>query len=89
MRIARAGTQNFPLAERFPEKGYRPDEIGNEDGFRDAFGDRAAYVGKDYGRRATEIVSMGLEELYRNPAVFAGNDPEYFKFTVGLLRGTL
>ena len=89
MRIARAGTQNFPLAERFPERGYRPDEIGNEDGFRDAFGDRAAYVGKDYGRRATEIVSMGLEELYRNPAVFAGNDPEYFKFTVGLLRGTL
>jgi len=45
------------------------------------------YMGKDYGRRSTEIVSMGLEYMYADAAYFAQRDPEYFDFMFALLRG--
>lgn len=50
----------------------------------------ARYCGKVYsGGRATEILSMGLQKLYSDPIHFAKNDPEYFKFVVGVLDGSL
>jgi len=45
------------------------------------------YSGKDYQRKSTEIVSMGLEHLYANPLQFARKDPDYFTFMVDLVRG--
>jgi SPP1 gp7 family putative phage head morphogenesis protein len=46
------------------------------------------YMGKDYGRRATEIVSMGMEYMWNDPQDFAQKDPEYFEFIFNLLRGS-
>ena len=48
---------------------------------------RASYTGKPYGTFATEIVSMGLEQMYVDPFRFAARDPEWFRFTLGMLRG--
>lgn len=70
--------------------GYRDDERGRSDRFVEAFGkDRAWYVGKDYGGRATEIMSMGMEQLYNDPAGFAKADPEFFEFVIGVLHGRI
>jgi len=44
------------------------------------------YMGKQTGW-ATEIVSMGLEYLYKDPIALAIKDPDYFDFMWNLLRG--
>ena len=66
---------------------YDPDEIGNEDGFAEAFGGdrmKAAYTGKSYGFGATELISMGLEQLHDNPASLVAGKTDYLTFTVSL-----
>ena len=45
------------------------------------------YMGKDYAHHATEIVSMGMEYYWDDPAKLAREDPEYFDFIFDLLRG--
>ena len=47
------------------------------------------YTGKIYHDNNTEIVSMGVQLLYNDPGGFARRDPEYFKFIVGVLDGTI
>jgi len=68
----------------------KPDELGHPDDWGKLFAPgstEASYVGKHYpADRNTEIVSMGLELLYRNPRHFAEKDPEYFDFIMGILR---
>lgn len=63
--------------------GFGPDEVTLPDEFL------VPYMGKQYlvnGRRtATEILSMGLERLWRNPAELAQADPEFFSFLLDLL----
>jgi hypothetical protein len=82
-----------PMAEAFPQSGYSKDEVGNPDRMLETFkGDAsmAAYTGKTYvaaGGQVTEIVSMGVEQLYRDPAHFAKADPEYFALTIKVLQG--
>ena len=49
----------------------------------------AGYVGKTYANNSTEVFSMGMEQLYKDPISFAEDDPEYFKFIVGVLRGDI
>ena len=44
------------------------------------------YRGKDYGRSATEIISMGLEYLYTKPLELARRDPDYFDFIYAVVR---
>lgn len=71
-------------------EGYKADEQGRDDNFARAFGgDRARgrYTGKEYSDGATEIISMGIEQLHRDPIGFATGDPEYFRFMVGVLHG--
>lgn len=75
-------------------------EEGGKDKFHRAFlgrllgltkseaNDRAFYTGKHY-IGATEVLSMGAELLYDDPIGFAQRDPEWFDFTVGILRGDL
>lgn len=55
-----------------------------------------AYCGKVYSMTgdyiqatATEIMSMGVQELFTNPAKFRKEDPEYFNFVLANLKGTL
>jgi hypothetical protein len=73
------------LTDLFPAANYGDDEVGRRDGFAKVFGADAYYVGKHYGSGSTEVVSMGLEQLYRDPAKFAEKDPEYFAFVCHVL----
>lgn len=77
------------LLALFPESGYESHEEGAKDRFDKVFGSgsSAYYVGKPYGDGSTELVSMGLQQLYDDPAKFAKADPEYFQFMVSVLRG--
>lgn len=68
--------------------GYRPTEKARPDNFFNA------YCGKDYvdingNRYATEVLSMGVEQMLRGPVAFAKQDPEYFNFVVSVLKGEI
>lgn len=77
-----AGKQYKKLSDI--NKAFRPDEIYKEGGFSNV------YIGKIYqarpgqrnykGIRATEIISMGLEKMYQDPAAFYKEDKDYFDF---------
>ena len=59
---------------------YSPDEMAKCDKIINC------YVGKIYeGQRASEIYSMGLQELYDNAVGFARKDPDHFDFIVDSL----
>lgn len=45
------------------------------------------YMGKKAGWRNSEILSMGMEMMYKAPVDFAKTDPEYFAFVYDTLRG--
>jgi hypothetical protein len=83
----------FKLRDRYPGSAYEDWEECFEADFARAFdrGSRSSgdYTARDYGNRATEVLSMGLQELYRDPAGFAARDPEYCKFVLGILDGSL
>ena len=61
--------------------GYSIDERSRRDKFLDA------YMGKDYGGNAYELVSMGLEMLYTEPYELV-KDPDYAKFILGIVTLT-
>lgn len=46
-------------------------------------------AGDGYDVSATEILSMGLEKMYRDPKGFYDTDREYFDFVVNLVQGAL
>jgi SPP1 gp7 family putative phage head morphogenesis protein len=60
---------------------YRLDEVAKCDRFIDC------YMGKNYGTRSTEILSMGLEYMYDDPVGFAQKDPTTFDFIFRLMKG--
>ncbi|HSB55508.1 MAG TPA: hypothetical protein VLD58_14205, partial [Gemmatimonadales bacterium] len=70
------------LAALKPSGGYDSHEMTRKDQFLDP------YMGKDYGRTATEILSMGLEEMMKDPVAFAEKDPEMFDYIWSTLRTT-
>jgi len=72
------------MNEAFPDWGYRDDEVFRRDKWKDP------YMGKVYGRpSSSELISMGIQELYADAAAFAQSDPEYFDFIVSYVRGDL
>jgi hypothetical protein len=87
------------LGKLFKGHGYSLWETGREDQFGQyfsaagsdgKFSDVAAwYVGKQYSHDATEVLSMGIEALYTDARGFAAKDPEFCKFIVGILDGSL
>ncbi len=88
----RVGSQQpRKLKDLFPGSAYRDDELGRDDDFAKAFGQSSAwYVGKKYDTPGvTEVLSMGLQQLYEDPLTFAKHDPEYTKFILGILDGSL
>jgi hypothetical protein len=76
-----AGEDAQKLAYLTGNTNYDPWEMAKPDAFFHP------YVGKMYGARATEVISMGIEEYYSNPVEFAQNDPEYFDFITFVLNG--
>ena len=79
------------LKDLFPDLNYGDDEVGRKDRFDAAFPDGPDpwYVGKDYPKGGTEILSMGLQKLIEDPVGFAKVDPEFCKYVLGCLDGSL
>lgn len=69
------------LNEIQPENNYKNNEVTFEDDFLDP------YVGKIYPSGDTEIVSTGLQWMYKNPAEFHNRDPDHFDLILRILRG--
>lgn len=74
------------LGDIHPGLPYGKEEVAVEDRFA------TAYMGKRYaglGYSATEIVSVGLELLTKDPIAFMRKDPETFDWLIDALRGRL
>jgi hypothetical protein len=74
--IGRYGDNEFAIADDFEARGGTP------------------YSGKVYsaGRTVhdtpfTEVLTTGIERLYRDPSGFASQDPDYFNFMMRTLQG--
>ena len=78
------GEKAQKLSKLTGNKRYKANEIAYKDKWVDRGGD--AYSGKDYGDRATEILTMGIERLHEDPVKFYRSDPEYFEFVVKTLQ---
>jgi len=63
-----------------PGQGYNAAEMAKPDKFFDP------YCGTIYEHEATELVSMGMERMYKDAARFALEDPDYFKFVLQVAR---
>jgi hypothetical protein len=63
------------------KSGYDPSERAWRDKWKEP------YTGKHYSSGSTEITSMGLQKLYEDPAGFAKEDPDFFRFTLKQLKG--
>lgn len=61
--------------------GYRDNEVTREDKFINP------YIGKDYGGSATEVMSMGLQYLHKDPVELLTKDPGMFEHVVNVARG--
>jgi hypothetical protein len=68
------------LADVTGNHGYDSREKTKADKFFDA------YIGKDYGNRASEVFSMGIERMYKDPLGFAEQDPDMFDFIYAQAR---
>lgn len=80
--------------KRLTGLSYKSSEVCKKDNFfnpycgklYDVFGGRDKKFVNSY---ASEIMSMGVQELFTNPKEFAKNDREYFDFVVANLQGNL
>lgn len=80
----RAGNEKPKLLRSLTmNPGYRTDEKAYEDQWEKKGGDH--YSGKIYNG-ATEILTMGIERIHKDPALFSKTDPEYFEFIVRTLQ---
>jgi hypothetical protein len=68
-----------PLSRLQPSRGFDQTERAWRDKFTDP------YVGKYYSN-ATEVMSMGVEQMYRDPADFYRKDPQHYEWTVRALN---
>lgn len=77
-----AGKPLLKLSKLIPGSNYDDDEVARDGGFP------SHYCGKVYpADDATELLSMGCQYLYEDPAKFMRQDPEYFRFVVDAIRG--
>jgi hypothetical protein len=68
--------------------GYERGEKGAKDHMDAVFENaHAYYTGKKYRDGNTELISMGIEQLVRDPGRLAVHDPQYFKFLHAVLHG--
>lgn len=70
------------LRQLTDNKNYKWNERAKADKFF------SPYCGKEY-MVATEIMSMGVQQLFEHPETFYKEDREYFNFVIGNLRGEL
>jgi N-acetylglutamate synthase-like GNAT family acetyltransferase len=75
-----AGEEAQSLNKLTKSTRYADDEIAKPDKFMDE------YVGKIYKDGATEVISMGIQYMVRNPALLAEKDPELFDLIWRIMR---
>ena len=80
----RAGSEPLKSLRKLTGKRYKAAEFAYEDEFAKRGGHH--YMGKSYGARATEILTMGIERLHRDPMEFYLSDREYFEFVISTLQ---
>ena len=85
-----AGEIPVKLSSVHKGSGYNKIELTRVDRWKNAYTgktyDTAAY---GYRKEWSEVVSMGLQGLHRDPMRFASEDPEFFAWTINLIRGTV
>jgi hypothetical protein len=74
------GEEAEKLNKLVPKANYGKDEMAKKDNFFNP------YCGKVYQSGATEILSMGLQEVFDNAIDFSKNDPEYFNFVLDVIQ---
>lgn len=75
---------NATSEEELTPLGGGPDEWGAKDGFQ------REYAGRHYNsNKVSEVLAVGLEQLYRDPVAFQDEAPEHFSFTVAAISGLL
>jgi len=80
------------LNKKFPDWKVKDHEWGWAGPFDKAFGNNpqySSYTAKYYHWGGTEISSMGIELMYVAPERLATQDPEFFRFLVGIMDGSL
>ena len=80
----RAGGQPTKSLRVLTGHNYKAHERAWEDEWVSRGG--SLYSGKDYGGRATEILTMGIERLHADPVLFRRTDPEYCDFVIKTLQ---
>ncbi len=66
-----------------PNSTYKDNEIAKKDNFFNP------YCGKIYKANGTEILSMGLEQIFEDAVGFSKNDPEYFNFVLDIIQNRI
>ena len=79
----RAEWTTHPLRRMTGDLGYTVEEVAHADRFINP------YVGKEYPGSSTEVVSMGVENMMRDPQWFYEHDREHFLFTKYVMDGGL
>lgn len=78
------GASAVPMVILEPAGSYMDSEYAHPDEWQSRGGSN--YTGKDYGGRATEVLSMGIERLASNPLQFFAQDREHFAHVVRSLH---
>lgn len=87
------------LVDLAPTNGYKDHEVvrgGSKTAFEHVYAGKV-YEGTGFGaataydhagkpHRATEVLTMGLQQLYESPFEFAREDPDWFDWTIDVLR---
>jgi hypothetical protein len=79
----RAEGQKAQSLKSLTGASYRRDEKAYKDKWEELGG--RVYTGKIYPD-ATEVLTMGIERLHRNPGEFYQSDPEFFEFVIKTLQ---
>lgn len=87
-RVGASGETVIPMKKI--NKAYKADEFSLKDDFMEPYTGKIytnvnsggpGFTLRDYPNIiATEVVSMGLEHMYKDPILFAQKDPEFFDF---------
>lgn len=81
-------TRGYPLEsvqQITGDRAYDKDEMTRRDKFFDPY-IGIEYKDKDGQIYATEIISMGMQYMWKDPVKFAEEDPDYFDFMIDILR---
>lgn len=82
------GEKAYKMNKLTNSRAYGADEISKKDNFFNAYCGKIYDSSGDYRKvKATELMSMGVERLFKDPVNFYEEDKEYFTFVLWNLTG--